>query len=234
MTAGVGAFFDIDKTVLEINSGTKWISYQRRTGKMSFWQMLQALAWLGQYQFGWLDFEGMTKKVLTGYAGDEVEPIFEEVARWFEDEVAWAICTQARERIAEHRENGHVVALLTSATRFLSNPVAQALDVEHILCTELEIVDGKLTGKHIDPLCYGPGKVEQAETFATKHGIDLDQSFFYTDSCSDLPMLERVGEPRVINPDPRLRRAASERGWPCETWTAPKTSGNQPEQHAGP
>ena len=232
MSEKVGAFFDIDKTVLEINSGTKWISYQRRTGKMSFWQMLQALTWLGQYQFGWLDFAGMTKKVLANYAGEDVDPIFDEVSRWFEDEVAWAICTQARQSIEEHRAQGHVIALLTSATRFLSNPVARALDVEHILCTELEIVDGKLTGKHIDPLCYGPGKVEQAETFAAEHGIDLDESYFYSDSCSDLPMLERVGKPRVINPDSRLRRTAAERGWSCETWTAPVGDGNHPRQHA--
>ena len=216
------AFFDIDHTVLEINSGSKWIKYQRRSGQMSLWQLVEAVSWLVRYRFGLLDFEAMAKKVLKHYKGKPVDPIFVEVEEWFNREVKWAICTQAREKIAEHRAKGHVLALLTSATPFLAQPVAKVLDVPHSLCTELEVVDGKLTGKHIPPACYGDGKVSKAETFAEEHGVDLDESFFYTDSVSDLPMLERVGKPRVVNPDPRLKRVAAEKGWEFEIWRAPR------------
>ncbi len=233
----VAAFFDIDHTVLEINSGSKWIAYLWRTGKMSPWQLAQAMTWLVQYRFSLLDFEAMTRKVLGSYTGKEVEPIEQEVEAWFRDEVAWAICSEAWQRVEEHRRAGHEIALLTSATRFLSNPVARALQVEHILCTEVEIVDGVLTGRHIEPLCYGPGKVLRAEQFAAERGIELARSYFYTDSFSDLPMLERVGEPRVINPDPRLRRRAADLGWPIETWkahAAPPSRRRESEgQHVG-
>jgi phosphoserine phosphatase len=68
------------------------------------------------------------------------------------------------------------------------------------------------------PFCYGPGKVQRAERWAAEHGVELEQSYFYTDSLSDLPMLERVGQPRIVNPDPRLRREANRRGWPILDW----------------
>lgn len=215
------AFFDIDHTVLEINSGTKWVGYQWKTGRMSPTELMRALWWTGQYRLGWLDFDSMSARVIAQYQGQAVEPIEREVAEWFAREIEWAICTQAREHVARHRERGHVVVLLTSATRFLSWPVARALDVEHVLCTEVEEVGGCFTGKCLPPACYGQGKVDKAEAFAAEHDVDLQASFFYSDSVSDLPMLERVGNPRVVNPDPRLRRRAAQRGWSVESWTAP-------------
>ncbi len=216
----IGAFFDIDNTVLEVNSGTKWIGYQWKMGQLTARQLGQALLWLGQYRFGVLDYDAMARKVLARYRGDAVEPLYEEVAAWFEREVRWAICTQAREAIESHRARGHTLVLLTSATPFLSKPVAEILDVPHVLCTKLETKDGKLTGKHFEPACYGAGKVTHAEAFASEHDLDLDGSYFYSDSISDLPMLKRVGHAHVINPDPRLRREALARRWPMTAWTA--------------
>jgi len=220
-TRNIAAFFDIDHTVLEINSGSQWISYLWKSGQMSTVQLVRALTWLAQYRFGLLDFEAMARRVLASYKGRAIEPILEEIEAWFERDVAWSICVQARERVAEHRSAGHFVALLTSATQFLAQAVAKSLDIEHVLCTEVEIEAGIVTGRHIEPACYGNGKVVRAERWAVAHGVDLDASYFYTDSYSDLPMLERVGLPRVVNPDPRLRRKANERGWTYETWTAP-------------
>lgn len=216
----IGAFFDIDKTILEVNSGTEWIGYQWKTGQMSAWQLSQALLWLAQYRFGLLDYDAMARKVLARYRGDAVEPIYDEVSKWFDRDVRWSICGKAREALDDHRAQGHTLVLLTSATPFLSKPVAKILDVPHVLCTQLEVEDGKLTGKHFEPACYGAGKVHHAERFAGEHDIDLDASHFYSDSISDLPMLERVGHAHVINPDPRLRREASARAWPVSTWTA--------------
>jgi len=74
--------------------------------------------------------------------------------------------------------------------------------------------DGRFTGEAVRPVCYGAGKIYWAERFATAQGVDLGRSYFYTDSITDLPVLERVGEPRIVNPDPRLRRVAARRGWP--------------------
>ncbi|MCX4243537.1 HAD family hydrolase [Paraliomyxa miuraensis] len=217
----IGAFFDIDLTVLEVNSGTKWVGHQWKHDRMTMLEVMRALWWTVQYRFGLLDFEAMAGRVIAGYRGQEVAPLEQEVAAWFREEIAATICVQAREHVEAHRRSGHVIALLTSATRFLSAPVGRALGVEHMLCTEVGEQDGRFTGTHVSPACYGAGKVLRAESFAAEHGIDLRRSFFYSDSFSDLPMLERVGEPRVINPDPRLRRLAQRRGWSVQTWRAP-------------
>jgi HAD superfamily hydrolase (TIGR01490 family) len=230
----IAAFFDIDHTVLEINSGSKWIGYMWRTGQMSLVQLGRSLKWLAQYRFGLLDYEAMAARVLSSYTGKHAAPLAEEIATWFRAEVAWTICSEARVKIAEHRAAGHIIVLLTSATQFLTEPVARELAIEHMLCTRIDVDQtGVFTGAYQAPACYGAGKVHHAERFAELHGIDLALSYFYSDSFSDLPMLERVGHPRVVNPDPRLRRAARERGWTWEIWTAPRERGRRQDVGSG-
>src|SRR5207253_10099589 len=110
--------------------------------------------------------------------------------------------------VAAHRRAGHLLVILTSATRYLAEPVAADLGIEHLLVTQLLVRDGRFTGEAVRPVCYGEGKIYWAERFATAQGVDLGRSYFYTDSITDLPVLERVGEPRIVNPDPRLRRVS--------------------------
>jgi HAD superfamily hydrolase (TIGR01490 family) len=128
------------------------------------------------------------------------------------------VAPRGRERLAFHRDKGHVVAILSSSTPYVTEPLARHLGIDHVLCTRLDIAGGRFAGTHVKPACYGPGKVHWAERFAREHQIDLDKSFFYTDSYSDLPMLERVGERVVVNPDPRLARHAKRAGWTVEEW----------------
>ncbi len=220
----IGAFFDIDHTVLEVNSGTLWIKYQRQMGALTWLQLLQAISWLVEYRFGLLDFDAMTARILANYRGKKVAAVEEEIVAWFHRDVKPWITVEARERILEHQAQGHVVALLSSATQFLCKPVADEVGVEHILCTVVGVGDdGRFTGRYEPPASYGPGKVVLAERFAQANAVDLDQSYFYSDSYSDVPMLERVANPRVVNPDPRLQRLAKKRGWGFELWRAPVT-----------
>jgi len=214
------AFFDVDHTLLAVNSGARWLGHLWRTGQIRPLRALQALGWLFRYRLALLDLEAVTALAVSDQRGDSVAALEVEVREWFHREISKHVCVEGRAKIAEHRANGHVVALLTSGTRFSAAPLAELLAVEHVLCTELEAEDGLLTGRHLAPACAGPGKVVHAERFAAARGIDLSRSYFYTDSYSDLPMLERVGHPRVINPDPRLRRRARIRGWEVETWKA--------------
>src|SRR5262249_30593744 len=101
----------------------------------------------------------------------------------------------------------------TSATRYLAEPLGADLGIPHHLVSQLVVRDGCFTGEAVRPLCYGKGKVWWAERFAAEHDVDLASSYFYTDSITDLPVLDRVGHPRVVRPDPRLRRVAQQRGW---------------------
>ena len=93
-------------------------------------------------------------------------------------------------------------------------PLCRHLGIEDYLCTRLDADDGVFTGEIVEPACYGRGKCHWAREYAEKNDVDLSESFFYTDSYSDLPMLRAVGHQRVVNPDPRLRLHASLQQWP--------------------
>src|SRR5262249_23772389 len=104
------------------------------------------------------------------------------------------------------------------ATRYQIDPLAQDLGIEHVLCTRLQVCDGRFTGEIEEPACYGQGKVEAARRLAAARNLDLGESFFYTDSDEDLALLEQVGNPRPTNPNRRLATIAARRGWPSRTF----------------
>ncbi len=220
----VAAFFDVDLTLIDVNSGSRWLRYQWRTGKVRVLRVLQAMTWLVRYRLALLNMEAVTAQAALDYRGVAEAALAAEARDWFRSEIAAHVCAEGPLRITDHQAQGHLVVLLTSGTRYSVQPLAELLGVEHVLCTELEVAEGLFTGRHVAPACAGPGKVVHAERFAADHSIDLARSFFYTDSFSDVPMLERVGHPRVINPDPRLRRRARQRGWKVEQWRAASAS----------
>jgi HAD superfamily hydrolase (TIGR01490 family) len=213
------AFFDMDRTLLRCNSGTLWIKYLRRRGEISSLKMLQALGWMAQYKLAILDMESVTGRVTATMAGEPEREIVDKCLSFTENEILHQVAPSARERIDWHRKQGHVIAILSSSTPYVTEPLARHLQIDHVLCTRLNVDGrGRFVGTHVKPACYGTGKVHWAEEFARRENVDLDASFFYTDSFSDLPMLERVGIKRVINPDTRLRRHARRVGWPVEEW----------------
>lgn len=218
--AKIGAFFDVDHTLIDVNSGRVYLEYLWKEGKISIPEAGRAIWWLAQYRMSLLDYDSMTAEIAKSYAGQKVAELESEVVGWFDREIKPHVCRQGKERVEYHRRQGHVLVMLTSGTEFSCKPLLELLDMKHLLCTRLDVEDGELTGGFTPPACYGPGKVTAAEAFADKHNVDLSRSYFYTDSYSDLPMLLRVGQPRVINPDPRLKRRASAEGWPAEVWKA--------------
>jgi putative phosphoserine phosphatase/1-acylglycerol-3-phosphate O-acyltransferase len=109
---------------------------------------------------------------------------------------------------------GHTVAVVSSATPYQVEPVSRDLGIEHIICSRYEVKNGEFTGGIVRPLCFGEGKVLAAESLSEKYGIDLDQSFFYTDSDDDIELLERVGHPQPLNPNTKLTDIAERKGWP--------------------
>lgn len=214
----VAAFFDVDHTLIACNSGRKWVEYLWRNDKISMPAVLRSVWWLVKYRLSVLDYEAVTQEVVSEYAGQDIEQLEAEVRAWFHEAIEPMICVEGRERVEWHRERGHVLVLLTSGTFFSVEPLQLILNIPHLVCTQLEVREGKLTGEYVPPSCFGPGKLRAGLEFAQLHGIDLDASYFYTDSYSDLPMLERVGNPRVINPDPRLKHYASSHAMPWEDW----------------
>ena len=215
--ARAAAFFDLDYTVLSKSSAVLWARYLHRTGRLGWRGMARMGLWTLQYRLAIIDMVHLTRRLVLDMKGQREADIVAECDRWFQEMVAPCITPRARERIDEHARRGHVVALLTAATPYVARPVAHALGLgDSYVCTRLEVADGLLTGRCVEPICYGPGKVHWARAFAAERGCDLGESFFYTDSYTDLAMLQAVGHPVAVNPDRRLRRHARRQGWPVE------------------
>jgi putative phosphoserine phosphatase/1-acylglycerol-3-phosphate O-acyltransferase len=136
--------------------------------------------------------------------------------------VARTIYPRAAELVREHETKGHVVALVSGATKFVVRPLAERLGVRHFLYTRLEVENGLFTGRVVEPICFEEGKIYWIQHFIEQQGIDLARSFFYTDSITDLPLLDLVGHPVVVNPDPLLYRTAVRRRWPVRFFEPPR------------
>jgi HAD superfamily hydrolase (TIGR01490 family) len=218
VNAPLVALFDMDRTLVDTHTAKLYVRYQRDLGEIGPLQALRTSYWLLQYTFGVIKAEEVAMHVLEGYRGKTDEWLRERCQRWFLSHVREWISSIGRARVREHIKAGHAVALATSAVRQIAEPLARELSIPHLICSELEVRDGELTGSFNRPLCYGPGKLERAKALLNALGARLDQAAFYTDSITDLPLLEAVGHPIAVNPDARLRRAAKQRGWLIEDW----------------
>lgn len=214
------AFFDMDKTLLTVNSATKWVQWQVRNKEAPASDLVRLVGWLLQYKFGILDVDTLARKSAAPYKGVNEQGLRNKIAQWIEDEIAQTINPVAVAELNRRREQGHLCVLLTSATEYASLPIAAKVGIDHVLCTRLEVQEGTLTGNFLPPLCYAQGKVVAARKWAEIHQVDLSKSSFYTDSISDRSMLEVVGEPVVVNPDPPLYLLAKRKGWPVHRWIA--------------
>ena len=210
----IGAFFDFDGTVISGYSVTAFIKEQVRRGHLSPRELVELLSTMTSFGLGDLGFSAMmvaATRFLRGIREDSYANFGEEL---FESHIARLIYPETRALIRAHLKKGHTVAIITSATPYQVRPAARALGIEHVLCTELEVKDGVFTGAVVQPTCFGPGKVAAAESLSEQFGADLDKSYFYSDSHDDIQLLERVGNPRPLNPNSKLLAVAEQRGWP--------------------
>ncbi|MFZ5443256.1 MAG: HAD family hydrolase [Myxococcota bacterium] len=217
------AFFDLDKTILSVNSGTLWVRREVALGHLSKRQALRAAAWLARYTLGFASAEQMVADAVAELTGTAAAPIRERTERFFEEEVRGTYRPGALEAIERHRRDGHRLVMLTSSTNYLAGLVAAELRFDAVLCNELGVDarTGLHTGQVVGGVCFGPGKLPHAEAEARRAGQALRDAVFYTDSYSDLAVLEAVGEAVAVNPDPRLRRHAQKRGWRVVDWGVP-------------
>jgi HAD superfamily hydrolase (TIGR01490 family) len=234
----VGAFFDVDRTIVSVNTGRLFLRDLRRRGEISFFRALRALIWMAKYHLSLIDLQWVATR-LAGEMEGQVEREFAETCRtWVERDVLPLVVPGARGRIEKHRAEGHVLAILSTSPTYVTQPIAETLGIEEVMSTRFEVDGGHFTGRLIGPACVGVGKVHWAEDLGARRQVDLGQSWFYTDSYTDMPMLERVGHRVVVNPDPRLKRIAKRRGWPVQDWRqplptdAPATAAGAGEAHA--
>jgi HAD superfamily hydrolase (TIGR01490 family) len=213
------ALFDMDRTLIRKETATLFVRYQRDRGEATWKDLVRALYWVAQYTLGVVDAPAVAEKALRQFKGTTEKALEDKCAECFVTYVQEHVCEAGRAAVARHRAQGDVVAIVTGATGYGARPVAEHLGIEHVVASVLEVTDGGiLTGRFVPPLCYGAGKIERTQRLADELGFTLADATFYSDSLTDLPLLERVREPVCVNPDPRLLRVAKKRGWRVERW----------------
>ena len=217
------AFFDLDKTIVARSSplalGRSFFS----AGLITRTSLLKSLYAQLVFNLMGADKNKMEKmraeaaKLTSGWEQEKVRQVVTEV---LEEVISPLIYAEALELIHDHRVAGRVICIVSSSPEEIVEPLAKLVDVDQWIATKPRVVDGKYTGD-LEFYAYGPAKADAIAKLATELDIDLSGSFAYSDSPTDLPMLELVGNPVAVNPDRALRRIAQERDWQIEYFRNP-------------
>lgn len=210
----VGAFFDFDGTLIAGYSAEAFVLDAMRRRKVDPQTMVKSLLAGLDMQLRGSDVRALMEIAAEAGKGRREEAMIELGRRLFRERVAGTVYPEARAIVKAHQRQGHTVALASSATLFQAGPLADDLHIEHVLCTRIEVKDGRLTGRIDGPVLWGRNKADAVAAFAAESGVKLAESYGYANGDEDVEFLESVGRPRPLNPAPGLARVASERGWP--------------------
>lgn len=209
------ALFDLDNTLLGGDSDHAWGDYLCARGILDPVEYQNRNdAFYQDYLAGKLDLQAYLNFSLEILATTEMAQLDEWHGDFMRDCVEPIILPKALALLKKHRDAGDKLVIITATNRFITGPIAKRLDVETLLATECELVDGRYTGRSIDVPCFREGKVTRLKRWLEENGLNLQGSYFYSDSMNDLPLLEQVDNPVAVDPDPNLRAEAEKRGWP--------------------
>jgi HAD superfamily hydrolase (TIGR01490 family) len=212
------ALFDLDRTLLTIDADEAWVEFLIGEGALDREEFEPAMhavsARYGRGEIGGLEFCGFYLSTLAAQEPARLESWRE---RYLTERIMPTISAAARSLVAKHRDAGHLVVLTTAASRFLTAPIAADLGIENLIATEGEMNAGRYTGKVAGTPNMREGKIARLDAWLAGRGTALArfrESWFYSDSRNDVPLLSRVTNPVAVNPDPTLAALAAAKGWP--------------------
>ena len=215
------AFFDLDKTIIAKSSTLAFgrpfyqsgLLNRRAVLRSAYAQFVFALAGADEDQM-----DRLRDYITAMCTGWDVAQIREIVNETLHDIIDPIVYDEAVERIQQHKSAGQDVVIVSSSGEEVVGPIGAMVGADYVLATRMVVSDdGKYTGE-IERYVYGPEKAEAVRELAAERGYDLAASYAYSDSITDLPLLEEVGHPTAVNPDRALRKIAVERGWPILTF----------------
>ena len=223
MTRPTAAFFDLDKTIIAKSSTLAFSKPFQAGGLITRRAVLRSAYAQFVYLVGGADHDQMEK--LRAFmsqlcAGWDVATVREIVADTLHNIVDPLVYDEAVSLIEEHRLAGRDVVIVSTSGSEVVEPIGEMLGADLVIATRLEIVDGRYTGE-IAYYAYAEEKARAIRELAEERGYDLAESYAYSDSVTDVPMLEAVGHAHAVNPDKELRRTAASRGWPVLVFTKP-------------
>jgi HAD superfamily hydrolase (TIGR01490 family) len=217
------AFFDLDRTLIRRSSALALAGSFQERGLIGRTQLAKAAAWQILFAARGAGAETVRKAAEDGLMllkDLDVEELRSLVAEAMEPALKPLVYREPLDLVARHRERGEPVYIVSAALQEIVDALAEELDFDGAVGSVCEVVDGRYTGRSLRA-CHGAGKAEAVRALAADQDIDLARSTAYSDSHTDLPFLEAVGNPVVVNPDRELRRIAGERGWPMLSFSEP-------------
>lgn len=209
------AIFDLDNTLLGGDSDYLWGQFLVEQGLVDGehyacenQQFYQA------YEAGTLDIYAYQAFMLRPLAGRPQAELQAWRERFMAEKIQPILLPKAKELLNQHRAAGDTLLIITATNRFITAPIAERLGVSHLLATEPEMVNDRYTGRTVGIPCFQQGKVERLNAWLANNRADLTDSWFYSDSHNDLPLLNQVTHPVAVDPDPTLARHAQQQGWP--------------------
>jgi HAD superfamily hydrolase (TIGR01490 family) len=219
------AFFDLDKTIIAKSSTLAFSKPFQAGGLISRGAVLKSAYAQFVYVVGGADHDQIEKMrafMSQLVAGWDVATVREIVADTLHNIVDPLVYDEAVSLIEEHKAAGRDVVIVSTSGTEVVEPIGAMLGADIVIASRLEEADGKYTG-NIDYYAYAEEKARAIVELAAERGYDLERSFAYSDSVTDVPMLEAVGHAHAVNPDKELRKVAASRGWPILVFTKPVT-----------
>ena len=221
--APIAAFFDLDKTILAKSSSFAFARPFYKEGLIGRADVIKSAYAQFVYLASGADhdqMESMRQYMSTLVTGWEVEKVKQIVSETLDTIVDPMVYEEALDLIAHHRMLGPQIIIISSSGTDVVEPIGERLGADLAIGTQVGIEDGKYTGEILF-YAYGPGKAEAMRSLAAERGYDLDECYAYSDSFTDVPMLEAVGHPVAVNPDTELRKLAVENHWPIRDFAKP-------------
>jgi HAD superfamily hydrolase (TIGR01490 family) len=211
------AFFDLDHTILNISSGRIMFKGSWEHKLIGRKEIFKAIIITILYRMGIMSAESAIERWLRWYRGMSSEMI-KPTAMYCSEKLIKEIRNDARREVKFHQDKGAHTVILSASTAFFCDQIKTELQMDDIICTELEFIDDRFTGKMKGRYCYGTEKLIRARQYCKDKGLSMVDAFYYADSIADLPVFEAVGVPVCITPDKKLEKMALKRGWKIDMW----------------
>ncbi len=209
------AIFDLDNTLIGGDSDHLWGQFVCEQGLVDSDDFAQrSEQFYADYQAGVLDIDAYLRLALSTLKGHPLDQLHTWHQTFMASKIKPIMLPKAAALIADHRQRGHELLIITATNRFITAPIAEVLGVENLIACEAEIVDGVYTGEPSGIPSYQAGKVTRLYDWLEGRRMSLEGAWFYSDSHNDLPLLELVDNPVAVDPDDTLRARALELGWP--------------------
>jgi len=213
------ALFDLDNTLLAGDSDFLWGQFLADRGLVDRERYEQAnQRFYDEYKQGTLDiyeFLAFSLQPLAQFPREQLDALHRE---FMQRHIHGLMTEKGRNKIAQHRQQGDDVVIITATNSFVTRPIAEAFGVDQLIATEPEVADGQYTGKVAGTPCFKEGKITRLQQWLENTHHDLKGSTFYSDSHNDLPLLEIVENPVAVDPDEQLQSVARKKGWPITSF----------------